>query len=76
VALVRNGSPAETIGTMAVIEGRTNTVTTTVTPSTRRGCPVDPTTHRVYVANHSDDSVSVIDGSATAAIATVRRARR
>ena len=57
---------------VSVIDGTTNTVTTTVPAGDGpRGVAVDPSTHTVYVANFGGDTVSVIDGTTNTVTTTV-----
>ena len=58
--------------TVSVIDGSTNTVTTTVgVGSGPRGIAVDPVTDSVYVVNAGTRTMSVIDGGTKAVIATI-----
>jgi YVTN family beta-propeller protein len=55
---------------LRVINGATNTVTSTLTTggSNARAVAVNPATNRIYVANYSSSSVTVIDGEEDAVI--------
>ncbi len=73
----------KTPGTVSVIDGGTNAVTATIvvgSPTCISGPPgacspgavaVDPSTHKVYVANYGDDTVSAIDGTTNTVVATI-----
>ena len=52
------------MGTTSVINGTTDSVLATVKVGNNPyGVAVDPTTHRVYVVNVFDNTISVIDGT-------------
>jgi YVTN family beta-propeller protein len=59
-------------GRLAVIDGATNTLITSIVVGARsRALSVNATTNRIYVTNGNSNSVSVIDGVTNAVIATV-----
>ena len=59
-------------GGVSVINGATNTVTTTIgVGNAPGGVAVNPTTNTIYVANTSDRSVSVINGLTNTVTATI-----
>jgi YVTN family beta-propeller protein len=58
--------------TVSVINGATNTVTTTVpVGSGPIGVGVNPSTNTIYVANSGSNNVSVVDGATNALTATI-----
>jgi YVTN family beta-propeller protein len=68
-------------GTVSVINGATNTVTATIVVGSLGciltsdcnpiGVAVDPSTHKVYVTNSDDATVSVINGTTNTVVATI-----
>jgi len=55
------------VGTVAVIDGTTNTITATVPAGTNPvAVAVNPVTNKIYVANQGSGSVTVIDGATNA----------
>jgi YVTN family beta-propeller protein len=66
-----DSSGCEFCGSVAVIDGNTNTVIATVPVSGPLGVGVNPVTNRIYVAARNSGSVAVIDGSANSVTANV-----
>jgi YVTN family beta-propeller protein len=59
--------PCRNPGSVTVINGATNSVTTIINPNTNNpeALALDPTTDKIYVANLGSGNVTVIDGSKT-----------
>ena len=58
---------------MAVVDGSTATVTTTVNLETPpQAIAIDPKSNRIYIANQRTASVTVIDGNTNLPAATVK----
>jgi len=65
--------PCTNPGSVTVINGSTNSVSTIIDPNARNptGLTLDPSTDKTYVANVSSNNVTVIDGGATATTQTL-----
>jgi YVTN family beta-propeller protein len=58
---------------VTVIDGVSDSVITTIKVGARpQAVAVDPSAHRVYVANTHDNTVSVVDGETNAVVATIK----
>ena len=59
-------------GTVTVIDGLTNTVTTTVSVGVRPNfLVINPVTNKIYVTNRHDNTVSVINGATNTVTSTI-----
>ena len=58
-------------GTVMVIDGATNAMTSIPVGSKPESLDINTVTNRIYVGNYADGTVSVIDGNSNAVVATV-----
>jgi DNA-binding beta-propeller fold protein YncE len=67
------GAPGTGQGSVTVIDGRTNSVTTIINPSGQDpdAVAVNPLSNEIYVANGNSRSLTVIDGGGTASTHTL-----